>query len=102
MTFEVRVSGWAPPSGFHERIERRVQAVLGRFQDQVRSVRVFLADANGSKGGVDQICRCVIRMSRQATIVIEDRDSRLGRLVDRVAQRAKQALGRQATRSRMR
>ncbi|MFM8325903.1 MAG: hypothetical protein ACKN9U_13650 [Pirellulaceae bacterium] len=66
---------------------------LGRFATQIAQMKVQLVDANGpSRGGDDKECRLVVQMQRHGTLVIQDRDARIGPLVKRVSERLSHSL----------
>lgn len=63
---------------------------FGRFGHQIRSVTVRLADQNGPRGGVEQLCSISIRLARaRQPIVVMDTDAdphvALGRAFNRAA-----------------
>ncbi len=71
----------------------RLTEALGRFAPQIAQMKVQLVDANGpSRGGDDKECRLVVQMQRHGTLVIQDRDARIGPLVKRVSERLSHSL----------
>jgi hypothetical protein len=71
----------------------RLTEALGRFAPQIAQMKVQLVDANGpSRGGDDKECRLVVQMQRHGTLVIQDRDTRIGPLVNRVSERLSHSL----------
>ncbi len=57
-------------------IETKLADVLTRFGPQVSRATVYLADQNGPRGGVDKLCRIVVKLRRQGEITVEDRACR--------------------------
>jgi hypothetical protein len=55
-----------------------------------QKVNAFFSDLNGPKGGIDKLCRVVVDLKRQPSLVIEDRDSELSHLIDRIIDRVGQ------------
>ncbi|AEI68288.1 HPF/RaiA family ribosome-associated protein [Corallococcus macrosporus] len=74
--------------------ERRVRFALDRLSDRVRDVVVRLEDANGPKGGVDQVCRVALRLEHGRELAIESSDTNLLAAIDRTLERASNAVTR--------
>lgn len=102
MHITIRSSGLKLNEAERELIRRQLAFALDGLCGQSPRVSVYLADANGTKGGVDKTCRVVIHRKRQSSLVIEDADHELGALIHRVADRAGHAAGRQLERMRTR
>lgn len=102
MVISVRTSGWELSPVDRLEVIRRFDGALARFPRRVQRVALYLSDANGTKGGVDKLLRCVVHLRRQRPIVIEDRDANPRLLIDRVAHRAQDNLGRLVARLRSR
>ncbi|QDU29290.1 hypothetical protein ETAA8_43980 [Anatilimnocola aggregata] len=83
-------------------LHSRLESVLSHFGRSINRVNVYLQDANGQKGGVDKVCRLVVHLRRQPSVVIEDRDAELAPLIGRVLERASQVTQRKFTRRRSR
>jgi hypothetical protein len=55
----------------HRRAIRRILAsALGRFTRRVRTVRVWLEDVNGPRGGVDTRCRIEVYFRPRGSITV--------------------------------
>ena len=55
----------------HRRAIRRILAsALGRFTRRVRTVRVWLEDVNGPRGGVDTRCRLEVYFRPRGSITV--------------------------------
>lgn len=74
--------------------ERRVRFALDRLSDRVKEVVVRLEDANGPKGGVDQVCRVALRLEHGRELAIESSDTNLLAAIDRTLERASNAVTR--------
>ncbi len=74
--------------------ERRVRFALDRLSDRVKDVVVRLEDANGPKGGVDQVCRVALRLEHGRELAIESADANLLAAIDRTLERASNAVTR--------
>jgi ribosome-associated translation inhibitor RaiA len=83
---------------FRESFENRLQQALRCLGRRLQKVNAFISDLNGPKGGVDKHCRVVVHLKRQPSLVIEERDSELSSLIDRLLDR----LGHTAARLRER
>ncbi|MEM6688382.1 MAG: hypothetical protein AAF664_03080 [Planctomycetota bacterium] len=78
--------------------QEMVSQSLAKFESSIREVQLALDDVNGPRGGIDKYCRAVISLEGASPIVIDDRDSSPGRLVNRVLSRAAQNLREQTNR----
>lgn len=75
-------------------VDRRFRFALGRFGERIVSVSVGFEDANGERGGVDKHCRVAVALRPTGRVFIEDVDTDLRTVVDRVADRAARAVDR--------
>ena len=64
---------------------------FSRFQDQVKSISVYLSDLNGPKGGLDKQCVMKIQVHNIKEIVVTSEGESLVSVVDNSAVRAKSA-----------
>ncbi len=69
------------------RLEKRIDSILSRFSDRVRSVQVRLEDENGPKGGVDHRCQIEAHLTYGPTMIVEARDVDAPTALDRAARR---------------
>ncbi len=81
-------------------LERRLGFALGRFLSKVKSVTVSLTDVNGDRGGIDKRCRVVARLKGMEEVVLEDSDSSLPILLDRITGRLDRLVSRRLERAR--
>ncbi|RPI85133.1 MAG: HPF/RaiA family ribosome-associated protein [Planctomycetaceae bacterium] len=100
MNIDVRHSSRIPSLGLVELVHRRLGFALDRFSDRVFSVRLFLHDMNGPRGGRDMLCRVVARIRGVREVVIEDVDQELDPLLNRVADRLCASVARRLERRR--
>ncbi|MFN6961398.1 MAG: HPF/RaiA family ribosome-associated protein [Rhodocyclaceae bacterium] len=78
---------------------RRIDAALGRFGHTIQEASVRLCDINGpERGGVDKLCRVVLRFRDDSILVIEELGSEVSRVIDRAADRLHQSVSRQVCR----
>lgn len=81
-----------------ERLERRLAFALDRVGSRVTDVTVFVEDGNGPRGGIDKRCAIVVRLAPSGKLVLEERDSDLGSLFDRAADRLGRTVRRELSR----
>jgi len=90
----IRQIGVELTAEFRESFENRLQQSLRCLGRRLQKVNAFISDLNGPKGGVDKHCRVVVHLKRQPSLVIEERDSELGSLIDRLIDRLGQTAAR--------
>ncbi|MEM1228680.1 MAG: hypothetical protein AAGJ40_23590 [Planctomycetota bacterium] len=94
MLIQVHVSGLQAESKVRSSVRRQLARGLSKFQRHVQDVQVKLADVNGPRGGIDKQCRCVVQFNGISSLVVEDQDASVRRLVDRMTRRVAHAVGR--------
>ncbi len=88
MSISIRSNGVALTSGLRSWISDRVELAVERLGRRSQQVHVYFADQNGpNRGGNDKVCRVVVHMAHESSLVIEDRGDNIGALVERVADR---------------
>ena len=90
----IRQIGVELTAEFRESFEIRLQQSLRCLGRRLQKVNAFISHLNGPKGGIDKHCRVVVHLKRQPSLVIEDRDSELGSLIDRLIDRLGQTAAR--------
>ena len=55
---------------------------LGKFASAIERVSVRIFDANGPKGGVDQVCRIKVVLSALPSVLVERRNAALSTAID--------------------
>jgi len=92
--------GFQLSSQLRDKVEEHVSVALHRFEARIREVRIYLADDNGPKKGVDRSIQLVVDVEHLPLVVVKeigaDWDGTLSRAVDR----AVHAIGRQVERLR--
>ena len=73
----IRVSGVDIGAEDRDNIASKLGMKLGKFASSIERITMRLSDANGPKGGRDQICQLKVVLSGLPSIVVEDRDSAL-------------------------
>ena len=66
----IRVIGAAVDPADRDAIARKLGMKLGKFAASIERVSVRLADANGPKGGVDQVCRIKVVLSGLPSVLV--------------------------------
>jgi ribosome-associated translation inhibitor RaiA len=95
MNLDVRRQGIEINEEVREHLKRRLAFALGRFSQRVERVQVFLVEQNGPRGGIDKLCRILLRVRGLQDIVVEDRDAQLYPLIDRTINRMGQVVRRE-------
>ena len=85
MKMEVRGRDVEITKSLRAYVERRLSFALDRFAARIRTVRLRLADINGSRGGVDKSCLLDVSLARTSPITIESRASTVRGAIDTVA-----------------
>ena len=96
----VRVIGGEVGARDRDRIARKLGTRFGKFGSFIERITVRLSDANGPKGGRDQICQIKVVLSGLPSVVVEERDSALQGAVDRAMHSAALAVRRSTQRRR--
>lgn len=97
----VRVIGVELDDGDREVIRRKLGARLGKFAASIERVSVRVTDANGPRGGVDQVCRVKVVLSGLPSVVVERRHATLPAAIDAALRAAEQAVWSSVRRRRM-
>ena len=82
-------------------LRRRLAAKLGKFATSIERVSVRVADVNGPRGGVDQVCRVNVVLIGLPAVVVEERDASLEAAIDGAITRTERAVRRSVQRRRM-
>jgi CBS domain-containing protein/ribosome-associated translation inhibitor RaiA len=63
-------------------IRRKLGMKLGKFAPSIERITVRVEDANGPRGGIDQVCRIKVVLSGLPSVVFEKRDASLEAAID--------------------
>ena len=103
-TLSVRTRGLALTDELRRVIRGCVAAAMGRFQERVRRVFVWVEDSNGPKGGPAMHCRMEVTLKRggrfTATAAATDEYVAIGRAADRLRVRLVRSLEKRRHRRR--
>lgn len=81
-------------SAIRMHITDRLRAALDQHADRVRAVTVRLADLNGPRGGIDQVCRVTVMLNNGQALHHERRGLDLYANISLVADKVKRRVGR--------
>ena len=98
----LRLQGVALEDKARERIRKKVRTRFAKFAATIERVSVRVEDVNGPRGGVDQLCRIKVVLSRFPSVVLERRGTTLEEAVDGAIDGAVRTVRRQLQRRRMR
>ena len=82
-------------------LRRRLASKLGKFATSIERVSVRVADVNGPRGGVDQVCRISVVLIGLPPVVVEERDASLEAAIDGALTGTERAVRRSVQRRRM-
>ena len=81
-------------------VERRLGFALGRFGGRVRRVSVCFTDVNGPRGGIDIMCRVVVKIVPRGEVRAEVTDVGVEVAISRVAERVSRRVATELERRR--
>jgi putative sigma-54 modulation protein len=100
MLWELKDKGVIRPKDLPDHIERRLRFALARFSGRIQKVMVFLHDHNGPKGGIDKVCRILVKTRGCGAVIAAVVDSDWMVAVDRATTRIGHTVGRHIERFR--
>jgi len=92
MHLELRARHLPLDPRLRELCERHLLHSLGRLEDQIRRVQLWMEDLNGPRGGPDLRCRLRVCLRRGGALTVESLDARPEAAVGEVFDRARSAL----------
>lgn len=98
MTIASRSAELTP--SIREHIHNRLFAALDQHATRIDQVEVMIEDENGPRGGFDQVCRVVVKLSNGMKLRHERRGLDLYANVSLIADKVKQRVGRQLAKMR--
>ena len=81
-----------------DRAKSRSLSLLGKFSDHIRSIDLTVRDANGPRGGIDKICRVMIKLRGKADVVITAQEHKVSKAIAAAIERATRTVGRRVER----
>jgi len=83
MIWALRGSPASRPKDLPDHVERSLRFALARFGTWIDKVVVFLQDTNGVKGGIDKVCRVLVKTRGCGVITTAATDTTWVAAVDR-------------------
>jgi hypothetical protein len=102
MIWHLKDSGVRRPQDLPDHIERRLMFGLSRHAGRIQKIIVFLEDSNGPRGGVDKICRIVVKTRGCGVVITSGMHVNWRLAVDQAAARISRAVARHVVRHRER
>ena len=81
-------------------VNRSVKFALDRFSHSIGDVQVSLSDLNGTRGGVDKVCRVRVRMLPRGTVLVEGVKRDVLSAIDATTLRVRNAVSRRVDKRR--
>jgi hypothetical protein len=97
----VRVIGVELHDDDRELVRQKLGARLGKFATSIERVTVRVTDANGPRGGIDQVCSVKVVLTGLPSVVIERRHKALPAAIDAAVRAAEGAVRSSLRRRRM-
>lgn len=99
MRVQIQIKGLPRAARLRSFATHRLEAAVARFADAIQEASMWLGDINGpERGGVDKLCRVVLRLKDNSIVVIEDLGADMTRVIGRVIDRLQQSVSRQLSR----
>ncbi len=102
MIWALKDKGVIRPKDLPDHIERRLRFALSRFAVRIEKIVVFLHDHNGPKGGIDKVCRVLVKVRGCGMIMAAIADTDWIAAADRAISRVGRSVARQIDRRRSR
>lgn len=88
MLIQVQIKGLTSASRLRNFAANKLNVALERFSYAIQDVTMRMHDINGpDRGGVDKLCRVVLRLKDNSILVIEDLGINMTEIIERVANR---------------
>jgi hypothetical protein len=99
MQMKIQIKGLPGAAKLRRLAAHKIDVALARYAHAVEEASVRLDDINGpDRGGVDKLCRVVLRMKDSSVLVIEELGTDIAQVIERVADRLHQSVARQLAR----
>jgi len=102
LNFSLQARGLRLTKTHRREVRRILTSALGRFEHRVRTVRVWLEDVNGPRGGVDNRCRIDIEFRPRGVISVSASESDELAAAAKAANRARELVDRRVKKLRSR
>ncbi len=99
MQIKIQIKGLPRATKLRRIAAHKIDGALARYAHAIQEASVRLDDINGpDRGGVDKLCRVVLRMKDSSVLVIEELGADIAQVIERVADRLHQSVARQLSR----
>lgn len=99
MEIQIRAKGLPGAAGIRQLAACKIREAVNGFSEVVDTVNVLLTDTNGpDRGGIDKLCRAVIRLHDGSLFVIEELGKAVASVIERIAERMNKYLAEQIRR----
>jgi hypothetical protein len=100
MQMKIQIKGLPRAAQLRRVAAQKIDVALGSHAHAIQEASVHLDDINGpERGGVDKLCRVVLKMKDSSVLVIEELGTDIVRVIERVADRLRQGVARQISRT---
>ncbi len=82
-----------------KQIESKLAAALSKFGPRIQKVTLSVSDANGPRGGRDQVCQVNVMIKNSAAVVASVTDTSLSKAISRAINRSERAVARRVQKS---
>jgi len=97
----IHTQGVVLPEALRRFASEKLNVALERLSGSVQEIQLHLIDTNGpNRNGPDKSCRVIVQIHKQKPLVLEDNDSNLGLVIDRITDRLSVAVHRRVDRLR--
>ncbi len=88
------------------RIESRTRLAFDKFRNDVRAIVITVEDINGPRGGIDRVCKVLVKLRSRKELFVSDKNSSVSSVVssaiDRVTRAVRKTVDRRTNRTRTR
>jgi ribosome-associated translation inhibitor RaiA len=102
MRLEIRRRGVQVTEELRTYLKNRLRLELARFDRRIDSVRVYLREVNGSRGGLGKKCRIVVELRPRDRVIVTGTDADIRAAITATAKRAGFTVKRHVKRRRAR
>lgn len=100
MKLDIYTTGFSLTNSLKNYTAAHMRFALNRHDALILRARIWLANINGPRGGVDKRCQIELKLAGQNNIVIEDVETDLYVAIDRACERCMRTLARRIQRTR--
>lgn len=100
MQMRIQIRGLPRAAQLRRVVAQKIDGALACHAHAIEEASVRLDDINGpERGGVDKLCRVVLRLKDSSVLVIEELGADIVQVIERVAGRLRQGVARQLSRT---